>query len=279
MGVNMKKTVWISIIILCVIVVLVAILVKNICKEQEITTEKTTLNTTTTTTTEKDTTTTTTLTETTTKVIETTTQKDILQYQKEKYYEILDLHYDVIIGKMEPQIYDGSVCFLVCAPFSRGEKPLQNIGYRIADLNNDGNLELIIGGMPTNEYWPDMIFALYTFVDGEPKMIIESVERSRNYLCSDNYFSNEGSSGAAYSVYFLYKFEGTKLNLEEYLYTDGDNEPYYAENNLSPWYLSSSSEQNPQKDKHLTEDEARLKIKGYRDRRVPLGLKSFETYK
>ena len=275
----MKKTVWISITILCVIAVLVAILVKNVGKEQEVTTAKTTVSTTTTTTTEEDTTTiTTTRIETTTNVIETTTQKDRLQYQKEKYYEILDLYYDVLTDKVEIKIDNNSVCYL-CMPYFRGEKPLENIGYKIIDLNNDGNLELIIGGTPTNEYWPDMIFALYTFANGEPKLIVESAERSRNYLCDDNYISNEGSSGAAYSVYYLYKFKGTKLSVVEYLYSDGDNEQSYVENNLSPWYLSNSGEQNPKNDKHLTEDEAELKIKGYRDRRIPLGLKPFKTYK
>lgn len=272
----MKKSIIFSVVILCIIVVIVIALLKYNGQKQNETTQTMSTTTTTTITTTLPNDVENNLVSTS---VEITTKQNLSYLQKEKYYEILDLYYDMLIGKIEPQIYDGSVCFLVCAPFSRGEKPLENIGYRIADLNNDGNLELIIGGMPTNEYWPDMIFALYTFVDGEPKMIIESVERSRNYLCSDNYFSNEGSGGAAYSVYFLYKFQGTKLNLEEYLYTDGDNEPYYAENNLSPWYLSSSSEQNPQKDKHLTEDEARLKIKEYRDRRVPLGLKAFETYK
>ena len=83
---------------------------------------------------------------------------------------------------------------------------LSNSGYLIDDLNGDHIPELIISTADAMEsgYAVGMIYDLYTYQDGQVVHLISSGERDRYYLCEDSVIANEGSAGAADSMYFLF---------------------------------------------------------------------------
>ena len=73
-------------------------------------------------------------------------------------------------------------------------------GYAFVDLNGDGKQELIIA--PTDysaseEWYRSLVYVLYTYDDGKPVKLCESVVRGRYYLLADGKLSHEWSNGAA----------------------------------------------------------------------------------
>ncbi len=104
------------------------------------------------------------------------------------------------------------------------------LGYALEDLDGNGVPELLIGAMPdlgndSLPYSSGIIYDVFTLEDGQPRRVVVSWERSRNYLTQDNRILLEGSNGAAYSVMSLYSLNGTSLELEQSLRTtlvDGD---------------------------------------------------------
>ena len=79
----------------------------------------------------------------------------------------------------------------------------------LIDLNDDGVLELITGiALAAQEGGSaGLIYDLYTIMDGNVVCLASSGERDRYYLCADQFIVNEGSSGAADSVYGFYRLE------------------------------------------------------------------------
>ena len=83
-----------------------------------------------------------------------------------------------------------------------------NAGYALLDLNGDGTAELIIAGYGASD---NMIYDLYTLVEGQPVQIACSRARSRYYMRSDGSILNEGSNGAGNSIYVINRVYGSSL--------------------------------------------------------------------
>lgn len=97
---------------------------------------------------------------------------------------------------------------------------LDNDGYILKDLNQDGNDELIIlakGSLTASRFenFGDMVYAVYTLQNNKPVRVLESWDRSRNYLCADGGIYNEGSDGAAYSTWCVYDIRDGKTVVRE----------------------------------------------------------------
>lgn len=97
---------------------------------------------------------------------------------------------------------------------------LDNDGYILKDLNQDGNDELIIlakGSLTASRFenFGDMVYAVYTLQNNKPVRVLESWTRSRNYLCADGGIYNEGSDGAAYSTWCVYDIRDGKTVVRE----------------------------------------------------------------
>lgn len=111
-----------------------------------------------------------------------------------------------------------------------------DLGYTLIDLDGDGIEELIIGchnPEDNNDYFNDIIFALFTINEGEPVKVLQSWVRNRHYLCPDNLIRCEGSSGASNNDIGIYAFAGNSLKAVEYLWTedyegDGNVEFHYS---------------------------------------------------
>ncbi len=97
---------------------------------------------------------------------------------------------------------------------------LDNDGYILKDLDQDGNDELIIlakGSLTASRFenFGDMVYAVYTLQNDKPVRVLESWTRSRNYLCADGGIYNEGSDGAAYSTWCVYDIRDGKTVVRE----------------------------------------------------------------
>ena len=97
---------------------------------------------------------------------------------------------------------------------------LDNDGYILKDLNQDGNDELIIlakGSLTASRFenFGDMVYAVYTLQNNKPVRALESWTRSRNYLCADGGIYNEGSDGASYSTWCIRDIKNGRIVVRE----------------------------------------------------------------
>lgn len=137
-----------------------------------------------------------------------------------EYDEIVNQYYNgMALNWSTEDFREHNLCYL--AGYETG---VDQIGYCVRDINGDGVDELMIGGI--GEYSdPGMFYDLYTMIDGQRVLVKSSGERDRYYLCQDQTIANEGSSGAALSIWGYYDFVSGQLQLKEGIFTDGDKHP------------------------------------------------------
>lgn len=124
------------------------------------------------------------------------------------YQDILRNYYTAILEKRDTGWYiENDMNYLLSEDFSGGI--MDNVGYAIIDLDNDGNDELIIGlnDNVTDEFYQKMILIIYS---GEQE-VFSSMERDRIYYAGENKFASLGSSGAAYSFETTLKYENGEM--------------------------------------------------------------------
>lgn len=121
------------------------------------------------------------------------------------------------------------------------------ISAHMMDLDGNGVNELIItDGM--------MIYDLYTLKNGSPVHLITGWERNAYRLCLNNVIYNQGSNGAASTVFNYYQLLAGELVLVESVVFDANKD---FEN---PWFRSSDGE-TPEEP--LTEEEANTIMDSY----------------
>lgn len=91
-------------------------------------------------------------------------------------------------------------------------EPLEDIGYVVTDLDEDGMEELVIGSLKDDEFYGKLIFSLYTLDEkGVPQLLFDSTERNRYYYAGSFCFANLGSSGWNSSFVTTLKLEGHEM--------------------------------------------------------------------
>lgn len=77
-----------------------------------------------------------------------------------------------------------------------------DVGYRYADLDADGTVELLLGLLDEDEFYQNLILGLYTVDDADHAVVpvFRSAERDRYYYAGGDRFAHVGSSGAADSM-------------------------------------------------------------------------------
>lgn len=110
-----------------------------------------------------------------------------------------------------------------------------HIGYALTDLDGDDVCELILAGVGTDDFSDGMLYDVYTLRGGEPSRVAVSQARDRWYLRTDSTLLNEGSSGAAFSNVFLYRFSGGLLVPTEGMIT------YFPGNEQDSCYYQTGS--------------------------------------
>lgn len=92
-----------------------------------------------------------------------------------------------------------------------------NVGVFFPDLDGDGAPEMVIGAILGADTDP-VVLEIWTVKDGAPHMLVQSHARDRyyvEYLAEENAWliANEGSSGAASSVWLYYALQNGELTL------------------------------------------------------------------
>ena len=106
------------------------------------------------------------------------------------------------------------------------------LGYVETDLNGDGIQELILASDGYN-YYPFVIYEIYTLKNGSPVCVAKSRARERYFMLNDGRFLMEGSSSATSSCWITYRFDGESLTIQEQIWTSdqphdmADFAPYY----------------------------------------------------
>ncbi|MBR6088967.1 MAG: hypothetical protein IKP86_03470 [Anaerolineaceae bacterium] len=131
-----------------------------------------------------------------------------------------------------------------------GTDAAANTGFYVTDLDGDGTPELFFG-----ENYPEssstIFYDMYTLADGELVHVFDGWDRSRYYLCENGGIAHEGSSSAFESSTGYYYFTNGELKLMQALVYNSRINPE------KPWYLSTSSENEPGAgDQPLDESEA-----------------------
>lgn len=106
------------------------------------------------------------------------------------------------------------------------------LGYTISDIDGNGVNELILASDGNNDF-PNVIYEIYTLQNGNAVSITKSAARSRYFMLNDGRFLLEGSSGAAFSNWDTFIFNGYSLAISEQIWTTdqphelSDAAPYY----------------------------------------------------
>lgn len=106
------------------------------------------------------------------------------------------------------------------------------LGYARKDLDGDGIEELILASDGYN-YYPFVIYEIYTLQNGDAVRVARSKARERYFMLHDGRFLMEGSSGAMYASWITYGVEGGFLSIQEQIWTSeephdmADFAPYY----------------------------------------------------
>lgn len=127
------------------------------------------------------------------------------------YEKVLDRK-NYVLCEYFPDMYEesGEIGIMECAMYN-GDYAKNYIGYVIKDVNSDGVYELLICE-------GDMIYAMYTMVNGNPTLLFTGWSRNRWYLLDDGTLYNTGSSGASESSHGIYAISNGKLECQKYYF-------------------------------------------------------------
>lgn len=141
------------------------------------------------------------------------------------YGDVLDWHYRCCTGIVSfDEIAEHGFEPTYCA-----ESP-DHDGFVLRDLDGDGSPELIVMSNGSKfDVIESPVYAVYTLVDGTPARLLYSWVRNRYFLRVDGSFYNEGSNGAAYSIYGLIRVVDGGLTYE-YVLSDEDIWHYTTDN-------------------------------------------------
>ena len=146
------------------------------------------------------------------------------------YAELLDSYYTALSENWNGEtLVEKGVNLLVqdC-----GEKPMEDIGFSITDLDGDSVSELVIGTVGLDDdYCGKLILDLYTMEQDSAQPVFVSGERDRYYYAGDCLFANIGSSGAADTTETTFRYAGGKMEDMGYVTEAGG----YVQMELTPF--------------------------------------------
>ena len=137
------------------------------------------------------------------------------------YDWVLELYWQALAEKWDPQqCIDKEISYMTAMA--------EELTYALADLDGNGNLELLIR-------CGDTILDAYTLTDEGPEVIFTGWERNSYRLVqktgdSGYYILNYGSNGAANTLVNVYRWNGTELEVVEALEFNA------LENEDEPWF-------------------------------------------
>lgn len=126
------------------------------------------------------------------------------------YRDILDVYVQALTNNYGGEELIGSEISLLNMYCYEGSA-LDNVGYTFLDLDGDGTMELFIGAIRGDEFVANTVFDFYTYQDGHPVLLIDSMERARCYICDDNTLVIDGANSAFDTEYSCYSYANGEL--------------------------------------------------------------------
>lgn len=176
------------------------------------------------------------------------------------YQEVLNKYQTMIIDQWDTnKAFDEGLSAMVPELVQMGSG--NEVGYVLYDLDLDGQPELLIGEMDTEQPANRIVFDAYTEKDGKAVQLFESESRNRYYVVEDEagaiMIANEASNGA-YSSGWIY-----------YLYTDGELKVMQAimfdasADEENPWFMGYDDDWDSSNDEPISESDAQAIIDSY----------------
>ncbi len=132
------------------------------------------------------------------------------------YSEVLDSYRNFYLADPSNQTtdYDEDIGYTLdgCSMLTQY---VDSVGYALIDLDGDGSDELIIACDDGSGDMPNIVFDLFTLVDGKPQRLLISWERSRGWINADGTVISQGSSSAADSQTCLETLADGKLTVTD----------------------------------------------------------------
>ena len=173
-------------------------------------------------------------------------------YINEVYAQQIGRYYTALAEEWEMErYYENGMSLLPC--FYYEGNPLDNVGYSLVDLDNDGSWELVIGAM--NVQSDPTVFEIWTLAEGEPVMLAQGGTDNRyvlKYVQAEQkwHIINDVSINAA--VWGIYDMALNKRKLEV---VQGIVFDAFA-NEESPWFLTKDLDWDTSNDEAIDEETA-----------------------
>ena len=135
-----------------------------------------------------------------------------------------------------------------------------SMGYALADVDGNGVKELIIAADDGTLDYPNVVFDMFTLVDGQPQRVLISWERSLNWLTSDGKIINQASGDAFCSYSYLESLSGAALTVEDGVLS---GPPASSDSAECAWYRTGDSDGDFGNDTAISADEASGVISGW----------------
>ena len=145
----------------------------------------------------------------------------------ELYQHILAITYD----SENSEDYEGTMGIREVVATLSETDALKTVGFATEDINDDTIPELLVYLIDDNgneKCAGTLILAAFTYDGESPVLLFEGTSRNRYYLLSDGLIYNEGSSGAAYTIFGTYTLpeNSTEIKAISYYFTAPDeNDP------------------------------------------------------
>ena len=194
----------------------------------------------------------------------------------EKYAAVLDKYYEALKEQQgEGKLLENGLSTL-CTYCYEGNA-MKNVGYALLDLTGDGEPELLIGAISGDDYVENMVFDMYTIVDGTPVQLFVGRERNGYYICKEEagvyIIENKASSGATQKVWHYFSIETDRLNIVQGIVYDAASHPD------APWFMTYDTDWDTGNDTPVDEDMANSIINSYEARYMMPEYTAFENYK
>ena len=134
---------------------------------------------------------------------------------KDSYAPILDryheftLRYEQSITDTDLDFFDWEEPWATMGSIYPMEKPLENFGYAIRDIDNNGTPELVLLGKSDLS-----ISAIFTIVEGEPQLLGTYWDRNACFMDESDKIHTSWSNGAADSGQSIYHMASDGKSLE-----------------------------------------------------------------
>lgn len=160
---------------------------------------------------------------------------------EEDYEPILMEYYNAVNYRAEP--FDNDLYSMYSEANYFDDTMKEKCGYCFYDVDGDGNLELILGMGNT-------LYGLANDSEGAVNLLAGAGYRTFLGIFTDGTVVLEGSSGAACYSYDFYTYDGEKLILQDFYYSDwADNEAGIA------YYHNTTGEWTDAEDEEITQEE------------------------